>query len=54
MDNTDEGAKPGQADSDPRPATVTFVTTEHFTLQGARSSTIAESTGRAWSSPLPH
>jgi hypothetical protein len=38
MDNTD---------SDPRPATVTFVTTEHFTLQGARSSTIAESTGRA-------
>jgi hypothetical protein len=25
----------------------TFVTTEHFTLQGARSSTIAESTGRA-------
>jgi hypothetical protein len=26
---------------------VTFVTTEHFTLQGARSSTIAEATGRA-------
>jgi hypothetical protein len=26
---------------------VTFVTTEHFVLQGARSSTIAESTGRA-------
>jgi hypothetical protein len=26
---------------------VTFVTTEHFALQGARSSTIAESTGRA-------
>jgi hypothetical protein len=26
---------------------VTFVTTEHFTLQGARASTIAESTGRA-------
>ncbi len=25
----------------------TFVTTEHFTLQGARSATIAESTGRA-------
>jgi hypothetical protein len=36
-----------QADSDPRPAAVTFVTTEHFTLQGARSSTIAEATGRA-------
>jgi hypothetical protein len=35
------------ADSDPRPAAVTFVTTEHFTLQGARSSTISESTGRA-------
>ncbi|MFZ0376447.1 MAG: hypothetical protein WCD11_02445 [Solirubrobacteraceae bacterium] len=30
-----------------RPAAVTFVTTEHFTLQGARSATIAESTGRA-------
>jgi hypothetical protein len=34
-------------DADPRPAAVTFVTTEHFTLQGARSSTIAEATGRA-------
>ena len=32
---------------DPRPPAVTFVTTEHFVLQGARSSTIAESTGRA-------
>src|SRR5947209_5602994 len=32
---------------DPRPAAVTFATTEHFTLQGARSATIAESTGRA-------
>ena len=32
---------------DSRPAAVTFVTTEHFTLQGARSSTISESTGRA-------
>jgi hypothetical protein len=32
---------------DPRPAAVTFATTEHFTLQGARASTIAESTGRA-------
>ncbi len=31
----------------PRPAAVTFVTTEHFTLQGARAATIAESTGRA-------
>ena len=26
---------------------VTFVTTEHFTLQGARAATTAESTGRA-------
>ena len=34
-----------QPDSSPRPAAVTFVTTEHFTLQGARSQTIAESTG---------
>jgi hypothetical protein len=32
---------------DPRSAAVSFVTTEHFTLQGARSSTIAESIGRA-------
>lgn len=32
---------------DPRPAAVTFITTEHFTLQGARAATIAESTGRA-------
>jgi hypothetical protein len=47
VDNTGEGNKPDQADFDPRPAAVTFVTTEHFTLQGARSSTISESTGRA-------
>jgi hypothetical protein len=33
--------------ADPRPAAVTFATTEHFTLQVARGSTIAESTGRA-------
>jgi hypothetical protein len=43
----DRRDKPGRADGDPRPAAVTFVTTEHFTLQGARSSTISESTGRA-------
>ena len=36
-----------RAETEPRPAAVTFVTTEHFTLQGARSSTIAEATGRA-------
>ena len=40
-------ASRGIADGDPRTAAVTFVTTEHFTLQGARSSTISESTGRA-------
>jgi hypothetical protein len=45
MDNTDRGRKPDPADGEPRPAGVTFVTTEHFTLQGARSSTISESTG---------
>jgi hypothetical protein len=33
--------------ADPRPAAVTFVTTEHFVLQGARAATIAESIGRA-------
>jgi hypothetical protein len=36
-----------QADTEARPAAVSFVTTEHFTLQGARSSTVAEATGRA-------
>jgi hypothetical protein len=41
------GIEHGQPREDPRPAAVTFATTEHFTLQGARSSTIAESTGRA-------
>src|SRR5881227_2130364 len=38
---------PNDTGSDPRPAAVTFATTEHFTLQGARASTVAESTGRA-------
>jgi hypothetical protein len=31
----------------PGAAAISFVTTEHFTLQGARSQTISESTGRA-------
>jgi hypothetical protein len=31
----------------PSPAAVTFVTTEHFVLEGARSATISESNGRA-------
>jgi hypothetical protein len=47
VDNTDRGNKPDHADGDPGAAAVTFVTTEHFTLQGARSSTISESTSRA-------
>ncbi len=47
MANSDSRNDVGPADADPRPAAVTFVTTEHFTLQGARSSTIAEATGRA-------
>jgi hypothetical protein len=47
MTNRDPNKQVGQANTDPRPAAVTFVTTEHFTLQGARSSTISEATGRA-------
>jgi hypothetical protein len=47
VDKTSRDGRPGRAHSDPRPAAVTFVTTEHFALQGARSSTISESTGRA-------
>jgi hypothetical protein len=44
---TDGEQKPDEAASDPRASAISFVTTEHFTLQGARSATIAESTGRA-------
>src|SRR2546423_9476436 len=33
--------------ADPRSSAVTFVTTEHFVLRGARSATIAEANGRA-------
>ena len=48
MDNAHPGNRgPDPADGEPRPAAVTFVTTEHFTLQGARSATITESSGRA-------
>src|SRR6266545_203719 len=42
--------EPGNIDrvaTDPRPSSVAFVTTEHFTLQGARAATISEATGRA-------
>ena len=44
---TNIGATSGEATSEPRAAAISFITTEHFTLQGARSATIAESTGRA-------
>jgi hypothetical protein len=41
-------SEPGSAgtDGEPRSATVSFLTTEHFALQSARAATIAESTGR--------
>ena len=45
MENDSEPRSTDEAD--PRSAAVTFVTTEHFVLQGARSATIAESNGRA-------
>ncbi len=45
--DSDARARIGDAERDPRPAAITFVTTEHFVLQGARAATIAESTGRA-------
>ena len=44
---SDANRVPRGSGTDPRPAAVTFVTTEHFTLQGARAATIAESTSRA-------
>jgi hypothetical protein len=47
VDDAHPGNKPVQDDGDPSPVAVTFVTTEHFTLQGARSATITESSGRA-------
>src|SRR5213592_715392 len=40
-------ARAGDAEKDPHPGAVSFVTTEHFALQSARAATIAESTGRA-------
>jgi hypothetical protein len=45
--NSDPKLAGATGGADPRPAAVAFVTTEHFTLQGARAATIAESTGRA-------
>jgi hypothetical protein len=41
LDNIDRVA------SEPRPSLVSFATTEHFPLQGARAATIPEATGRA-------
>jgi len=46
-DRPEPGMGADQRGADPRPAAVSFVTTEHFTLQGARAATIGESTGRA-------
>jgi hypothetical protein len=45
--NNEPTDKIDQTHTDPRQSAVRFVTTEHFMLQGARSSTISESTGRA-------
>jgi hypothetical protein len=45
-DPPDGGGSVESAQHPPSPA-PSFVTTEHFTLQGARSATISESTGRA-------
>jgi hypothetical protein len=47
MADSEGGSSAAKGSSDLRPAAVSFVTTEHFTLQGARASTIAEATGRA-------
>ena len=47
MNNNKPDSPADESGTDPRPAAVTFVTTEHFTLQGARAATISESTGRA-------
>jgi hypothetical protein len=44
---SEPGRSTGENGPDPRPPAVTFATTEHFVLQVARGSTIAESTGRA-------
>jgi hypothetical protein len=44
---TSAGAGAGDGGDQPRPAAVSFMTTEHFTLQGARAATISESTSRA-------
>jgi hypothetical protein len=47
MAESAQAARASGPGADPRSAAVAFITTEHFTLQGARASTVAESTGRA-------
>ena len=42
-----QNARTGADGATPRPGAVAFVTTEHFTLQGARTAAITESTSRA-------
>src|ERR1700760_3933233 len=44
-DQIDTGSS--EPEGRPSPAAASFITTEHFTLQGARAATISESTGRA-------
>src|SRR5919201_4236151 len=41
------GPETDGTNEEPRSATVAFLTTQHFALQGARASTTAEATGRA-------
>jgi hypothetical protein len=45
--STEPDGSGDRAGDGPGAAEASFVTTEHFTLQGARSSTISEATGRA-------
>jgi hypothetical protein len=45
--SNDQNARTGAGGAAPQPTAVAFVTTEHFTLQGARTAAITESTSRA-------
>src|ERR1700757_199192 len=45
--SSDQNASTGAGGAAPQPTAVAFVTTEHFTLQGARAAAIAESTSGA-------
>lgn len=47
MTDSPPGSAPVQPAADPSNAAVAFIITEHFTLQGARAATIADSIGRA-------